>query len=456
MTPTTTDIDDLVSFERGELDRCIYSEPAIFELEMERIFGRAWLFLCHESQIPEPGDFFQSVMGRDNVLVVRQKDGTIKAMLNTCVHRGNAVCRADEGSAQGFLCTYHGWSYGIDGRLVGVPGYKNFYDGEVDKNHLGLAPVAQLASYKGFIFATHDPTAPPLQEYLGATGRLGLDLIAARGDMVAVPGVQKFVIDCNWKIAVDNLFDWYHPQVTHASAFRAGALGPEPRRGDGYERIDMTGVNMDSGASLDLSVGSITASKFDQVVVIGEYGHAIGGPTVSSSGNVEVDRKWRASAHARAVLGPVGVEVAGHPSVFPTTWVVPEITQLSLRIPRDPTHTEIWWFTFVDREMPPDARRFMVTIANRLFGPGGVLEQDDGENWSQATAQSHGLASRRVKHLVNMGLGRGRVVKEHGLARIEGLTSEHGQRWTYHAWAQWMKGTSWEALRVATTPGDIL
>jgi phenylpropionate dioxygenase-like ring-hydroxylating dioxygenase large terminal subunit len=453
----TPDIDDLVSLERGEVDRRIYSDPAIFEREMEQIFGRAWLFLCHESQIPEAGDFFAAVMGRDNVLVVRQKDGSIRAMLNTCAHRGNAVCRADEGNAKGFLCTYHGWSYGIDGRLLGVPGYKNFYAGEVDKTRLGLAPVAQLASYKGFVFATHDPKAPPLADYLGATGRLGLDLIAARGDMVVVPGIQKFVIDCNWKIAVDNLFDWYHPQVTHASAFRSGALGPEPPRpGGGYEQIDMAGVNMDSGASLEVPVGLITLSKFDQVVVIGEYGHAIGGPTASSSGNVEFDRSWRGSPHARAVLGPVGVDVAGHPSIFPTAWVTVAPVQLSVRIPRDPTHTEIWWFTFVDRRMPPESRRFMITMANRIFGPAGVLEQEDGENWSQATAQSHGVASRRVKHLVNMGVGRGRIVKEHGLARIEGLTSEHGQRWTYHAWAEWMKGTSWDALRAATTPGEII
>jgi hypothetical protein len=274
--------------------------------------------------------------------------------------------------------------------------------------------------------------------------------------MVVVPGIQKFVIDCNWKIAVDNLFDWYHPQVTHASAFRARALGPEPGQGGGYERIDMSGVNMDSGAGLDVPVGIITGSKFDQVVVIGEYGHGIGGPTTSSSGNVEFDSSWRFSEHAKAALGPIGIEVAGHPSIFPTTWVTVAPVQLSLRIPRDPTHTEIWWFTFVDRQMPPEVRRSMVTFANRVFGPAGVLEQDDGENWSQATAQSHGLASRRVKHLLNMGVGRGRVVKEHGLARIEGITSEHGQRWTYHAWAQWMKGTTWDALRAATTPGEIL
>ena len=174
MALTNTEVDELVSLERGEVDRRIYTDPAIFELEMQRIFARSWLFLCHESQIPEPGDFFQSVMGRDNVLVVRQRDGSIKAMLNTCA-RGNAVCRAEEGNAKNFLCTYHGWSYGIDGRLNGVPGFKTFYDGQLDKSRHGLAQVAQVASYKGFVFGTHDASAPPLEEFLGATGRLGLD-----------------------------------------------------------------------------------------------------------------------------------------------------------------------------------------------------------------------------------------------------------------------------------------
>jgi len=89
-----------VDTERGEVDRRIYTDPAIFEREMELIFGRAWLFLCHESQIPQRGDFVEAVMGRDNVFVVRQKDGSIKAMLNTCAHRSNAVCRADEGNAR--------------------------------------------------------------------------------------------------------------------------------------------------------------------------------------------------------------------------------------------------------------------------------------------------------------------------------------------------------------------
>jgi phenylpropionate dioxygenase-like ring-hydroxylating dioxygenase large terminal subunit len=455
MALTNTEIDELVSLERGEVDRRIYNDPEIFELEMQRIFTRSWLFLCHESQIPDPGDFFQSVMGRDNVLVVRQRDGSIKAMLNTCAHRGNAVCRAEEGNAKNFLCTYHGWSYGIDGRLNGVPGFKTFYDGQLDKSRHGLAQVAQVASYKGFVFGTHDASAPRLEEFLGATGRLGLDQIAARGDMVVVPGIQKFIIDCNWKIAVDNLFDWYHPQITHASAFQPGVMGTDPPNGDGREKIDLSEVNMDSGAALDLPATGISGTKFDSVVVLGEYGHAIGGPTASSSGNSVFDKDWRTTAQAHEALGPVGVEVAGHPNIFPTTWIAVSV-QLSLRIPRDPGHTEIWWFTFVDRNLPRETRDFMVTLACRIFGPGGVLEQDDGENWAQATAQTRGIASRRIKHQLTMGLGRGKIIKEGGLSRVEGLTAEHGQLWTYHSWAQWMKGLGWDELKKVTTPGDFI
>jgi 3-phenylpropionate/trans-cinnamate dioxygenase alpha subunit len=106
--------------------------------------------------------------------------------------------------------------------------------------------------------------------------------------------------------------------------------------------------------------------------------------------------------------------------------------------------------------MPREMRDFMVSMACRVFGPAGVLEQDDGENWAQATAQARGLASRRMKHLLKMGLGRGTIIKEGGLSRIEGLTSEYGQLWTYYSWAQWMKGLSWEELKKATTPGDSL
>ncbi len=125
------------------------------------------------------------------------------------------------------MCTYHGWSYDIGGNLIGVPGIDLFYKGDLDMSQHGLRQVAQLESYHGFVFATLDPAAPPLTEYLGPTGRLGIDLIAVRGNMEVIPGIQKFLIDCNWKFAVDNLFDWYHPQVTHMSAVASGIIPPD-------------------------------------------------------------------------------------------------------------------------------------------------------------------------------------------------------------------------------------
>ena len=453
---TTYDFDQLVQLQHGAIDRRVYSDADVFELEMTRIFGRAWILLCHETQIRQPGDFFESVIGRDNVLVVRQKDGSIKGLLNTCLHRGNAVCRAEEGNAKGFLCTYHGWSYGIDGRLTGVPGYRDFYGPEFDKATQRLGEVAQLATYKGFVFATLDRTAPPLEEYLGATGRLGLDLIAERGDMEAVPGVQKFIVDCNWKFALDNLFDWYHPQVTHVSAFQTNAIGraPTPTSASANEGVlDLSGVQMENGAKLTIPVGAITGQPFDQIVVLGEYGHGIGGPKFVDTG--ASINQWRNDQRVQDILGPVGQQVAGHPSIFPTTWVTGG-AQVSLRIPRSPTQTEIWWFTFVDRNATPEVRRFAVSIANRIFGPAGVLEQDDGENWSQSTMQTRGVASNRIPHLLNMGLGRGHVIKEHGLARIETTTNEHAQLWTYYAWAQWMKGLDWDELKKRTSPPDCI
>jgi 3-phenylpropionate/trans-cinnamate dioxygenase alpha subunit len=448
-----------VSVERGEIDRRIFSDPDIYEAEMELIFGRAWLFMCHESQIPQPGDFFEAPIARDNVLIVRQKDGSIRGLLNTCTHRGNAVCRAEEGNVRNFMCTYHGWTFDLGGKLIGVPGLEDFYHGDLDTSKHGLRQVAQLESYKGFVFATLDPEAPPLTEYLGATGRLGIDLIAESGDDIqVVPGIQKFLIECNWKFTVDNLFDWYHPQITHSSAMAPGVLPtppPDPSLDLSGEAFDMDDVLKSDGTPLVIPAPS-AAGSHDQVTVIGEYGHAIGGPTTAGASlSSNFDLSWHQRPEAIAALGPIGLQIAGHPNIFPTCWVAVS-KQISLRIPRGPMLTEIWWFTFVDRAAAPQQQGMQIGMANHIFGPAGLLEQEDGENWAQSSMGTHGQGARKIPQLLKMDLGRGRVIKEGGLARIEGSVSEHGQMWTYGAWSHWMAGETWEELKTSTTPGDFL
>jgi len=163
----TTEVAGLVDTERGMISRRIFIEPEIYEQEQQRIFARCWLFLCHDSQIPRPGDFLTTTMGEDPVLVVRNTAGSVGAFLNVCRHRGNRLCRADDGNAASFICAYHGWTFANDGRLTGVPNLREAYHGDLDRESLGLIRVSQLESYQGLWFASFDPAAPPLREYLG-------------------------------------------------------------------------------------------------------------------------------------------------------------------------------------------------------------------------------------------------------------------------------------------------
>jgi phenylpropionate dioxygenase-like ring-hydroxylating dioxygenase large terminal subunit len=424
----------------GVLDRRVLSDEGIYRLELERIFARGWNFMCHASQLQNPGDYLVTYIGEDQVIVVRDEDGAVNALLNTCRHRGNALCRAEQGRAKSFVCSYHGWNYALDGRLIGVPGQSSYYHGELDRSRLGLFR-ARVEDFNGFYFATLDHAAPSLHDYLGEVGRIGLGMMTAYGDVEVVPGVQKNVIDCNWKIAVDNLFDWYHVAYSHASANTSGFL----------------------------DIPAILHPK-NQMVMLGEYGHAIGGPGIPAEKQAQVDpltdeereALTRAGGQydfrvrprqASADMGPAGVRSHGHPNIFPNLWITMSGMQMCLRLPRGPSHTELWWYTFVPRDAPEPLRQAMIGQANHVFGPAGLLEQDDGENWSQSTRASRGVASRKLGHHIQMGIGHGQVATgPKGEAYVEGLIAEHGQRWLYRAWTEWMTARDWAELKANHSP----
>jgi phenylpropionate dioxygenase-like ring-hydroxylating dioxygenase large terminal subunit len=434
-----TEILSLFDPDTGWLDRRVLSDEALYQLELERIFARGWNFMCHDSQLKDVGDYLVSYIGEDQVIVARGEDEQINVMLNTCRHRGNALCRAEQGRAKSFVCSYHGWNYGLDGRLIGVPGQSTYYHGELDKSRLGLAR-ARVESYLGFHFATLAQDAPSLHDYLGEVGRVGLGMICAYGEVEAVPGVQKNVIDCNWKIAVDNLFDWYHVAYSHASAQTAGIF----------------------------DISKVVQPK-SQMVMLGEWGHAIGGPTIPEHVQAEIDAtsdderaaRWNVEAgprvrpqRAKDLLGPVGVRSQGHPNIFPNLWVTLGGAQVCLRLPRGPNATELWWYTFVPKDAHPGLKQSIVGMANHFFGPAGLLEQDDGENWSQSTRAAKGVASRRLGQYLGMGLGHGEAapVGDKDGRYVEGLISEHGQRWFYRGWRDWMAARDWAELAANHAP----
>ncbi len=416
----------------GLLDRRVFSDDEIYQTELTHIFGRAWHFMCHESQIPDIGDYFMSWIGEDEVIAVRGRDARIYVHLNTCPHRGNTVCRAELGNTKSFFCSYHGWNFGLNGRLISVPGEDVFYRSGLDKPLWGLTSAAQVDTYHGFVFATLDHDAPPLSDYLGWVGRLGIDLVASQGTVKFLDGVVKNRVQCNWKIAVDNLYDWYHVKVSHGSALKIGMMQEEP------------------------------LSLNEQMVLLGQYGHGIGGPGLSeadyqaSAGRIragkgenrhpDITLKWRLNPESEALLGPIGKRCFGHPNIFPNLWVA-TTSQLCLRIPRGPLATELWWFSYEIEEMDVKERRNNLFAINHFFGPGGILEQDDGENWSHSTRGAKGTRSQTLPVNLSMGINTEAVGNDApGQTRFETVVSEHAQRWMYQSWQDWLAAESWQAL----------
>ena len=199
--------------------RLLYTDPELFATEMVRVFGGlSWVYLAHESQLPEPNSFLSVRMGLRPVLVTRDRDGRIHAVFNRCSHRAATVCREESGVARSFQCPYHGWTFKNTGELVGTPWPKG-YGPAFDKGRLGLTPVTRVGAYRGFVFGTMNPDAPSLADWLGpATPWIDYWIDRAPGGNVVVrSAAHRMGYRGNWKLAFDNAGDGYHPAFSHRS-----------------------------------------------------------------------------------------------------------------------------------------------------------------------------------------------------------------------------------------------
>lgn len=204
--------------------RRLYTDPAIFELEMDRIFGRCWLFLAHESQVKNPGDFIRVRMARDDVIVTRAADGKVRALVNRCTHRGAQVCAVQRGNAAGFACPYHAWTFGLDGTLNSVPHRQSMPPGfDIKDPRLALAQVPRIESYRGFVFGSLAPNGASLADFLGPMASV-IDNIVDRspdGEIEQAGGVACQEYRGNWKFHHENANDTLHPSFVHESSVAA-------------------------------------------------------------------------------------------------------------------------------------------------------------------------------------------------------------------------------------------
>ncbi len=420
-----TDMRSLVDSSRGMVNRNIFLEPEIYQQEMEQIFARCWLYLCHDTQIAKPGDFFSTYMGEDPVVVTRDASGKINAFLNVCRHRGNRVCRADSGNASAFVCAYHGWTYGTDGKLIAVPSLKEAYYDELDTSKWGLVPVAQIDSYCGLIFATFDPTAPPLKEYLGGMAWYLDNFFGRRENGVEViGGTNKWVVPSNWKFPAENFGgDVYHVPWTHLSAVRTGFSGAAT------VRPDFTGNLISPG-----------------------NGHCIIaiGPDDLTDPPVDVISQYERDIHSevRERLGPrmdLTKPIVG--TLFPN-FSFNRSTSRVLRVwhPRGPEQVEIYSWAFVEKDAPPEVKEALRLTAIRGFSPSGTFDQDDMDNWQECTQTCRGVMSRQVPVNLQMGLGHEGFNEEFKAWASDYRTSESNHRAFYHRWAEVMSEDGWENL----------
>lgn len=199
----------------------VYTDVGLFELEMQRIFARSWVFVAQESMIPEGGDYMTSVIGLQPVIVSRDEHGAIHVLLNRCAHRGSVVCREERGRSSTFRCPYHGWVYANDGRLMGAA-QRSGYPKDFPDWGLRLTTVPCVAVYRGLIFANLDPAAEPLEHRLSAVARY-IDLWCERApaERVRVPeGAHRYEYPGNWKLQAENGVDGYHGNYVHESFAR--------------------------------------------------------------------------------------------------------------------------------------------------------------------------------------------------------------------------------------------
>ena len=215
-------IDDRPADGVFRVHRDAFRSADVFAREMATFFDRGWVFVGHASQLPNAHDFLSTRIGRQPLVLMRDREGALHCVHNSCRHKGAIVCHERRGNRRVHVCKYHSWSYDSSGCNVAIKGkalgeYTPAFD---DEGH-HLQPVAHCAEYRGFIFASLARDVPPLHEYLGET-RVFIDMAvdASEAGLELVPGSVTYTFRGNWKLQLENSIDAYHFDSVHPSYLR--------------------------------------------------------------------------------------------------------------------------------------------------------------------------------------------------------------------------------------------
>ena len=425
-------INDLI--EPGRVHRDVYTDPELFELEMERIFGRAWVFVGHDSQIPNPGDYITTEIGRQPVILIRHKDASARVLLNRCSHRGAKVLNDASGNAKSLICLYHGWSFGTDGACLGVT-MPEGCAADFNTKDFGLSTAARTGTYRGFIFASLSEKGPSFEEFLGPMTANIDDLVdrAPDGEILLDAGMHRYFFRGNWKLQVENVLDSYHVPFSHASTVNKKGEQFSRREGDkgGAQVVD------------EKKKKTSDAWKGRRSYVV-EFGHGW-------TSNTELKDKERSSpawnAYKDALAAKVGAERMEEilTPEFHNTLLYPNISIMGLNIhvrvikPIAVDLTEVNVYPIRLKGAPDEMNFGNIRLLNVTHSAASFVQTDDLEAFRRT---QEGLRSTQSDWVdISRGMGEEQT-DSHYNATSESAMHEMAIRAQYAAWLNYMTAGS--------------
>jgi phenylpropionate dioxygenase-like ring-hydroxylating dioxygenase large terminal subunit len=418
--------------EADRVHRDVYIDPEIFQLEMERLWSRTWIYLGHASQVPQAGDYITLDAAAKPVIMVRHTDGGIRVLMNRCAHKGAKVVGDAAGNAgKLFRCPYHAWAYRTDGSLINIP-LRQGYDGtglHATPAMAGLQAVKNVETYRGFVFARLSDEGLGFREYFGDS-LSSIDNLADRspeGELEITGGCLRYLHNCNWKMFVENLNDTMHPMIAHASSAGTAKRLWQDKPAD-----------LPKPMAIEQYAPFANDYKFfdDMGVRVYAHGHSFSGVNFSihSSYSAVTDYEERmkrayGEERARRILGTVRHNTVYYPSL--TIKGAIQSIRVARPLAADRTLIESWTFRL---KGAPDSILQRTVMYNRLINsPMSVVGHDDLHCYR---AIQEGLAAQGNEWV---SLHRNFDPGEIGAAELTtNGTSEISMRNQFRAWAEFM------------------
>ncbi|MFO0232546.1 MAG: Rieske 2Fe-2S domain-containing protein [Burkholderiales bacterium] len=432
--------------EPDRVHRSVYTDPAIFELEMTHIWEKTWVYCGHESQVPNVGDYWTLQIGRQPMVMVRDQDRSVRVLYNRCPHRGVELCGNQKGNTgRAFVCSYHAWTFHLDGRVRAIPLMKG-YDGTrltPDNPDCSMKAAARVDSYRGFVFASLSAEGPSLAEFLG-DAKVAFDDMCDRspvGEVEVVPICHRVVQHSNWKFFMENQLDALHPSVTHQST------GVPARRVENRIKAEQ------GKAPLFFHYLSTFASSFDQwdsvQTVNFPNGHGIlkgyMGLRPTDPDTLEHEALLK-KAYGEEKAEEYLSRSIHHVLIYPYLSVQSPLQQLRCLRPTAANRTlsEIWHFRL--KGVPEAIYRRSLWYYNLVNSPATMINADDLENWIKG---QWGLEASKAGDRVSFHRNFGGDTEKDGVVYSNNGTSEAVMRSQFRAWAEYMKPAAAQTVRAA-------